>query len=54
MSGASKDAFAEDERFDGVQKQTFDVFNTPTSNQAPVDFSNTEDEDEQPPFFKKR
>lgn len=54
MSGASKDAFAEDERFDGVQKQTFDVFNTPTTNQAPVDFSNAEDEDDQPPFFKKR
>ncbi|MCT8389516.1 cell division protein FtsZ [Leuconostoc holzapfelii] len=54
MTGASKDAFAEDERFDGVQKQDFDVFNTPTSNHAPVDFSNAEDEDEQPPFFKKR
>lgn len=53
MSGESKDAFAEDNRFDGVKKQSFDVFNTPTSNATSVDFSNTDD-NEQPPFFKKR
>jgi len=54
ISSASKDAFAEDERFDGVQKQAFDVFNTPTSNETPVDFSNNDYDTEQPPFFKKR
>ncbi|GEK60725.1 cell division protein FtsZ [Leuconostoc citreum] len=54
ISGASKDAFAEDNRFDGVQKQSFDVFNTPTSNTSSVDFSSTDDDNEQPPFFKKR
>lgn len=54
ISGESKDAFAEDKRFDGVQKQSFDVFNTPTANQGTVDFSNVEDDNEQPPFFKKR
>ncbi|MDU7282163.1 MAG: cell division protein FtsZ, partial [Leuconostoc citreum] len=47
-------AFAEDNRFDGVQKQSFDVFNTPTSNTSSVDFSSTDDDNEQPPFFKKR
>jgi len=54
ISGESKDAFAEDGRFDGVKKQSFDVFNTPTSNTTSVDFSNTDDDNEQPPFFKKR
>lgn len=54
ITGAPKDAFTEDDRFDDIQKQSFDVFNTPTSNEPSVDFSNNEDDNEQPPFFKKR
>ncbi|MCT4403963.1 cell division protein FtsZ [Leuconostoc falkenbergense] len=52
IGGTTKDAFAEDDRFDGVQKQSFDVFNTPSSSAA-VDLGNDDDTD-QPPFFKKR
>lgn len=52
ITNDTKDVFSEEKRFDDVQKQSFDVFNTPTSS-ASVDLSNDDDND-QPPFFKKR
>ncbi|GMA70453.1 cell division protein FtsZ [Leuconostoc litchii] len=52
ITNDTKDVFTEEKRFDDVQKQSFDVFNTPTSSTS-IDLSNDDDVD-QPPFFKKR
>lgn len=51
----NKNAFTDDKRFDGVEKQSFDVFKSPAQNDNNLDLGNNSQDDlDNPPFFKKR